>query len=194
MSVESHSIFFVKIMAVTKEKKQTIVESLTENVKNQQSLVFVSIDKMKVKDLTTLRKKIREVGGKLQVAKKTLIKLVLKKAGLETPENLAGEVALIFGLKDETSAAKSAYDFAKRNENLKILAGIFEGGLLSKENVIVIAQLPGKQELLGKLVGSIAAPMSGFVNVMQGNLRGLVVVLNAIAGRTPDISSGDRSL
>jgi large subunit ribosomal protein L10 len=167
-------------MAVTKEKKQTIVEGLTENVKNQQSLVFVSIDKMKVKDLTILRKKIREVGGKLQVAKKTLIKLVLEKSGLKVPENLAGEVALVFGLKDETSAAKSAYEFSKKHENLKILAGIFENNLLEKESVVAIAQLPTKQELLGKLVSTIAAPMSGFVNVMQGNLRGLVVVLSKI--------------
>jgi len=170
-------------MAVTKEKKQTIVEGLTENVKNQRSLVFVSIDKMKVKDLTTLRKRIREAGGKLQVAKKTLIKLVLKKEGLDVPENLQGEVALVFGLKDEASAAKSTYEFSKKNENLKILAGIFEGGLLSKENVIAIAQLPSKQELLGKLVGSIASPMSGMLNVLQGNLRGLVVVLNAISNK-----------
>lgn len=168
-------------MALNKSQKKEIIEGLTEDIKNQRSLVFVSVDKIKVKDLTALRKKIREVGGKLQVAKKTLIKLVLKQAGLSTPENLTGEVALIFGLKDETSGVKSAYEFSKKNENLKILAGIFERNILAKEDVIAIAQLPGKQELLGQLVGTIAAPMSGFVNVMKGNIRGLVIALNAIA-------------
>jgi len=167
-------------MALNKTQKQEIVKQLTEDVKNQKSLVFVSVDGLKVKDLSALRKKVREVGGKIQVIKKTLMKLVFEKAGLKFPEGLVGEIALIFGIQDETAPIKSAYEFSKKNENLKLLDGILENNLIGKENIIAIAQLPSKKELLGKLVGTVAAPMSGILNVLQGNMRGLVVVLNAI--------------
>ncbi|MDO8265140.1 MAG: 50S ribosomal protein L10, partial [Candidatus Parcubacteria bacterium] len=84
---------------------------------------------------------------------------------------------------DEVMPAKIAYQFSQKNANLKILGGLIEsqrGSLLGTEQVIELAKLSSKEELLARLVGSIAAPMSGFANVLQGNIRNLVYVLNAI--------------
>ena len=167
-------------MAKTKDQKEKIVEELTNDLKKQKSVIFVAIDKLKVKDISGLRRKLKEAGGKLKVAKKTLIKLTFEKNKLKLPEDLTGEIALIFGLDNEISPIKSAFQFSKENDNLKLLSGIFEGKLVGKEEVIAIAQLPSREELLAQLVGTISAPMSGFINVLQGNIKGLIYALNAI--------------
>lgn len=180
-------------MALSREQKQKITEDLTQNFGHQKSMAFVDFQGLKVKDMAGLRKKIKEVGGKLQVAKKTLIKLALEKAGFklekelegETRQNfdvqsLSGQVGLIFAFEDPISPLKTAYQFSQTNENLKILAGIFEGKLIEKDKVLALAQLSSREELLARLVGSISSPISGFVNVLQGNIRGLVFVLSAI--------------
>ena len=170
-------------MAINKDKKQEIVKELAEDLKQQRSLVFVSINGLKVKNLSALRRKIKESGGKLKVAKKTLMKIVFEKAGFKLPKNLEGEIALVFGLKDEMSPIKSVYHFSKENEAMKILAGLFEGKIIGKEEILAIALLPSREELMAKLVGSIASPLSGLANVLQGNIRGLVRILSSIKGQ-----------
>lgn len=180
-------------MALTKQQKQKIVEDLTQDFTHQKSMAFVDFQGLKVKDMADLRKRIKEVGGKLLVAKKTLIKIALEKAGFKPEkelegetrqnfdvQNLSGQVGLVFAFEDPFSPLKAAYQFSQGNENLKILAGIFEGKFIGKDEVIALAQLPSREELLARLVGSISSPISGFVNVLQGNLRNLVFVLSAI--------------
>lgn len=167
-------------MALTKQQKQNITEDLKEKIDRQKSIVFVDLKGLKVKDLFGLRKEIKTAGGQLKVAKKTLIKLVLGKAGLKLQEELEGEIALVFAFEDSFSPLKKAYQLSKSNKNLKILAGFFDKKYIEKEEIIVLAQLPGREELLGRLVGSISSPISGFVNVLQGNLRNLVYVLSQI--------------
>ena len=170
-------------MPLSHEQKEKIVEELTEDLKQQKSLVFVSVSGLKVKELSALRRKIKEVGGKLKVAKKTLIKLTFEKAKLKTPEDLAGEVALVYGFENEFLPIKRIFEFSKEKENLKILSGIFEGKIIDKDKVVAIAELPGREELLSMLVRGIASPLSGLVSVLQGNLRSLVYVLSAIKGQ-----------
>ena len=70
--------------------------------------------------------------------------------------------------------------FSEKNENLKILGGFLENEFRSREEVVVLAKIPSKQELLAKVIGSIKAPISGFANVLQGNIKGLVYLLSNI--------------
>ena len=167
-------------MPLTKEQKQKIVEDLVKNLSRQKSLLFVDFRGLKVKDMTDLRKKIKEIGGLLKVAKKTLMKLAFERTELKLEGELKGEIALVFGFEDPISSFKTIYQFSQTNENIKILSGIFEGKFIGKEEVITLAQLPSKEELLARLVGGISAPISGFVNVLQGNIKGLIFVLSAI--------------
>lgn len=147
----------------------------------QKSIVFADFSKVKVKDMTSLRKKAKKENCELKVAKKTLIAKVFEEKGIKAePKKLSGEIALGFGYQDEVAPFKIFYDFSKGNENLKILGGILGTDFLAKERAMELAQLPSKQELMGKMVGSIASPLSGFVSVLQGNIRGLVYVLSRI--------------
>ncbi len=168
-------------MALTKTQKQRILEGLREKFEKQKSTIFADFTGLKVKDLTALRKKMKEKGCELKVAKKTLISLALKEKEIKIdPKTLEGEIALGFSYKDEISPFKILYDFSKEHENLKILGGLVDKEFYEKERAIALAQLPTYQELLARFIGSIRAPILGMVNVLKGNLRSLVLVLSAI--------------
>ena len=108
----------------------------------------------------------------------------LKDAGIEMDaKKLEGQVAIAVSSKDEVAAAKIIAKLAKVNENLKIVGGILGTKELSVEEVNALAKLPTKEELLAKLVGTLNAPASGFVNVLAGNMRGFVTALQAIADK-----------
>jgi large subunit ribosomal protein L10 len=168
-------------MPLTKEQKEKIVKKLKENIANQKAMVFVSVKGLKASELFNLRKQLKESNCLLSVAKKTLLKIAFKENKTELNEKeLEGQVALIFGFEDELAPAKTAYDFSLKNENLKILGGFLENEFRSREEVVVLAKIPSKQELLAKVIGSIKAPISGFANVLQGNIKGLVYLLSNI--------------
>lgn len=168
-------------MALNKTQKQKILEELKEKITRQKAIVFADFSGLKIKDLSALRKKVKCSDCELKVAKKTLISLALKKEGIEINlKKMEGEIVLCFGYKDEVLPFKILYDFSKEKENLKILGGLIGEETIEKEKAIEIAQLPTKKELLAKIVGSIKTPILSLVNVLQGNLRNLVLVLKAI--------------
>ncbi|MFH1509936.1 MAG: 50S ribosomal protein L10, partial [Candidatus Nealsonbacteria bacterium] len=142
----------------------------------------IGISGLKVKDISILRKQLKENGSELKVVKKTLASLALKENKLDFDKNsLKTEVGFIFGFEDEILPAKTVYKLSKTNENLKILGGFIDGLHKDGAEVTVLAQLPSRQELLAKMIGSLSSPASGFVNVLQGNIKGLVLALNAIS-------------
>jgi large subunit ribosomal protein L10 len=169
-------------MALSKAKKKETLEALKEKIAKQKAMFFVDFKGFKVKDMSNLRRNIRKAGGELKAAKKTLIGLAFKDAKLDIDaKGMAGEVALVFGYNDEVSPAKMIWEASQINQNLKILGGFLDNKLIGAEQVIVLAKLPSREQLLAQVVGSIASPMSGFVNVLQGNIRGLVQALNQIS-------------
>jgi large subunit ribosomal protein L10 len=169
-------------MALTKEKKEKSLKKIEESIDNQKIMLFVGIAKIKTKELFGLKNELKEKGNILAVVKKTLFKMASKNKGVTVdPETLKGEVAVIYGKEDEVSAAKIINKFLKENEDFKILGGVFENEPIGEEKVLALAKIPSKAELLAKTVGSIKAPVSGFVNVLNGNLRGLVLALSAIS-------------
>ena len=167
---------------ITKEKKQEIIKELTNKLSRQKSVVFFDYTGLKVNQVQKLREKLREEEIDCQAIKKTLIDRSLKEAGLKGVEikNLIGQIALVLGYKDEVLPAKILYDFSKKNENLKILSGFVQGEYLKNEAIMSLAKLPSKQELLAQLVGNVKSPLCGFVNVLQGNLRGFINILKSV--------------
>ena len=172
-------------MPKTKEQKKKIVEQLKENIAKQKAMVFVAIEGLGSKDLFDLRKRLKKADCLLQVVKKTMLKIAFEQSKIKTEAcpvsgkgaKLQGQVALIFGFGDEIAPAKTSYNFSKEKENLKILAGFFENEFRDAEQIIALAQIPSKEELLAKVVWSISAPISGFIRVLQGNIKGLITVL-----------------
>lgn len=165
-------------MAITREKKKEIIENIKDNLEKQKTTVLVNFKGIKAKELFDLREKLKKDKCLLKVVKKTLLDIALKeKKFKDIKEKLAGEIALIFGFKDEVMPAKIVHQFSLKNENIKILGGIFENKFVEKEKILALALLPSRQELLAKVVLTINAPVANFVNVLGGNLRGLVYVL-----------------
>ena len=165
----------------TKDQKKNIVKDLAEKIKKSKAVVFSDFKGLKVKDMTDLRRELRKEETDMKVVKKTLIDLALKDAGVELDtKKFEGQIAVAVSEKDEVAAAKIIAKFAKANENMKIVGGILGTKALAKEEVVALSKLPSKEELLAKLVGTLNAPVSGFVNVLAGNMRGLVTVLKAI--------------
>ena len=168
-------------MPKTKEQKKLILEELNERIKKQTTMIIVDFTGLKVIEAFDLRKRLKKINAELKVAKKTLIQLALKNNNLDKNiKEMNGEIALVFGYQDEILPAKVIYDFSRENEKLKILGGFFENKFQNVEKFIELAKLPSKEELLGKLVGSISSPITGFVRSLQYNLKGLIFALNAI--------------
>lgn len=169
-------------MAQIKQQKEELVKSLAEKLKNSKAVVFSDFKGLTVKGLTDLRKELRSADIEIKVLKKTLINIALKDAGIDADtRKMEGQIAIAISSGDEVAAAKIIAKAAKANENLKIVGGILGIKELSADEVNALAKLPSKEEMLAKLVGTINAPVSGFVNVLAGNLRGLVQVLKAVS-------------
>lgn len=172
-------------MPLSKEQKVKALKALKEKIAKQKAMFFVDFTGLKVKDMSDLRKKIRAIDGELKAAKKTLMGIAFKDSKIEIDtKKMPGEIALVLGYEDEVLPAKTVWEFSKTNKNLKILGGFMGNKLMLSEEVITLAQLPSRENLLAKTVGSIASPISGFMNVLQGNIRGLAQVLTQISQRS----------
>ncbi len=170
-------------MPKNKEQKKEILRDLDEKIKKSKSIVFATFDALEVKDNEELRNNLKKENGEYYVSKKTLLDLAFKNNSLSDIDikNLPGKVAAVFAYEDQVSPAKVVFNFRKNHEGkIDFVGGVLDGKMISKEDVENLAKLPSKQELYAKLVGSLNAPVSGFVNVLAGNLRGLVTVLKAI--------------
>lgn len=168
-------------MAKTKEQKEKTIKELKESIEKQKAIIFIDFTGLKVKDMFELRKKLKIADSQLKVAKKTIIQLVFKEKGLKIDsEKLKGEIALVFGYKDEISPSKAVYQTLEKNPNLKILGGFLEDKFREAEEFITLAKLPSKEELLARLTGSISAPVTNFVRALEYNLKGLVYILSSI--------------
>ncbi|MFZ2193029.1 MAG: 50S ribosomal protein L10 [Candidatus Moraniibacteriota bacterium] len=166
----------------TRTQKELITKELVEKLKEAKAVVFSDFKGMTMKDLVALRKELRTESISLKVVKKTLIDIALKEAGIAASvKDMEGQIAIAVSPKDEVAAAKIISNFAKTNTNLKVTGGVLDGKMLSTEEVVALSKLPSKQELLAKFIGTINAPVSGFVRVLSGNISGLVRVLKAVA-------------
>ncbi len=166
---------------LTRAQKETLVSEMSDQAKTAKSVVFVDYRGLNVFDTRALKKKLRDAGGTFRVVKKTLISRIGKEAGIEIDEKvLDGQIAVIFSQEDEVGAVKAVHEFSQTNKNIRILGGVLEKKMLFAHSVEALAKMPSKQQMLAKVVGTIQAPISGFVRVLGGNLRGLVTVLHAI--------------
>lgn len=166
----------------TKDQKKQLIASVSEKATAAKSLVFANFKGLTVKDVTSLKRELRKSGSQMVVLKKTLLNIALEQAGVEVNgRKLEGQVAVIFSA-DETSAAKIVSDFAKPFKDKKIIVGGSLGAkALSIEEVKALAKLPTQDEMRAQLVGTLQAPIAGFVRTLGGNISGFVRVLQAVA-------------
>lgn|SRR3990167_5019216 len=168
-------------MAKTREQKEQHVEEMIQGVKSATSLVIANFQGLKVSEAEELRDECRKQGIRFIASKKTLLKKALTEAGYTVDtDQFEGSPAVAFGMADDVAPAQILAKFAKKHELLKIFGGVLEGSFIDAAKVKQLSELPSRQQLLGQLVGTLNAPVSGFVNVLAGNIRGFVTVLNAL--------------
>lgn len=163
-------------MAITRDKKQQILQNLLKAWEKSKSVAFSAYQGLPVKEMSILRRDIRKKGGELKVAKKTLIKLAAKKLNQPeiSEEVLAGPVAVVFGYEDEVAAVKTLQQFAKTHPQIQLLGGILERKILTGAEAKYLATIPEKKELIAQMVSLLKSPLRGFYGVLSGVLRGFV--------------------
>jgi large subunit ribosomal protein L10 len=181
-------------------EKAKKVEELTEVFNEARSVVLNDFTGLNVEKISELRKRCREGGVEYLVVKNRLAKRGIKGTpgeGLE--EHFEGPTALAFSRESENMSAKILADFAKEHEAPIFKAAIVEGKVIDATEVLVLAKLPSKDELLAQLLGGLKGPGNGLVSVLQGTLRNLLYAFNAIiekkesepaSGDTPQTDEG----
>ncbi len=168
-------------MAVTRKEKEQALADLENQLQGAKAIVFADYRGTTVKKIDELRRNLRKENVSAKVAKITLIKKALKDQGVDISSfDFKAPITIAVSKTDEVAPARILNDFIKENKNVQILLGVMDSKVISAAEVKALASLPSKQQLLGKFVGTINAPVSGFVNVLAGNLRNLVYVINAI--------------
>jgi large subunit ribosomal protein L10 len=167
---------------VKREEKARVVEDLAEKLRSG-SAIIVDYQGMNVAQSTELRRRSRELGVDFVVAKNTLARRAADAAGVdgELTSFLTGPTAIAFS-EDPVASAKLMAEFADQIETFSLKGGLMEGGqVLGEAEVVALSKLPGREQLIAQVVGGIAAPISGLVNVLNNTVQGLVIALNQIA-------------
>lgn len=157
-------------MAITKQKKEKIIADLNKKISESNFLIFSDFTGLSAVEVGLLKKNIEKAEAKNKVAKKTLINIALKKAGLKDKifdEILKGQIAVTFDSKNPLGAAKANRDFSRAHPNFKILGGIFENQFISAEDVKRLGSIPSKDALYAQLAGMLNNIIGRFVYVVS---------------------------
>lgn len=163
------------------EQKQEVVKGLSAEIKDAKSLVLADYRGLTVEQDTELRNALRKAGVEYKVVKNTMTQFAMKENGLDMDSYLSGPTAIAIHTTDPVAPAKILSDYAKKYEKLQIKVGVVEGKIIDSNGVKALAELPSREVLIARVLGGFNAPISGLVNVLNGNIRGLVVALNAVA-------------
>lgn len=173
-------------MALTKDKKREVVDEVAKLLSASKMTVVVSYQGTTVKAMQDLRRQARENGTQVRVVKnRLLIKALEANETLKNAQTgaLKGQLLYAFNSEDEVAPAQIIANFAKSGAApLEFVGAITSDGVfVDSEDVKALASLPSKDQLRSMLVGTLAAPLSGFVHVLSGNVRGVLSVLHARA-------------
>ncbi len=165
----------------SKAEKQLQLKEIIEVLSNAKSAVLVNFSGLTVAEDTQLRRKVREAGATYTVYKNTLIALACKEVGIEgLDEVLAENTAICASSEDAVAPCKAIVEFAKEHKQLVVKAGVMEGKVVSIDEVKAVAELPPKEVLVAKMLGSLNAPISGLVRTLHGTIAKVVYALDAV--------------
>lgn len=150
------------------ELKQPIVQEISEQIKDAQSVVLVDYRGLTVEEVTALRKELREAGVTYKVYKNTLMNFAFKGTDFESMSSLLeGPNAIAISKDDATAPARILSKFAKTAPALELKAGVVEGTFYDADGIKAVASVPSREELLSKLLGSIQSPITNLARVLN---------------------------
>lgn len=169
-------------MSKNRTQKEELLKKYKDLIESKSGYLLVNSDKLDTPTVTGLKIQLKDVDANFTVLKNSIFKVALQETEqpLQTQE-FDGPTALITFENDPTTPAKLVKKIQKETELLEPRSGVYEGEFLSAERVMQLAEIPSKEVLLSRLVGSMNAPLTGFMNAVTGNVRGLTVVLKGIS-------------
>jgi large subunit ribosomal protein L10 len=171
---------------MARPEKEKVVEEFTAFMETSQAVYVADYQGLNVAQISELRAAFRAEGVKMRVAKNTLVKRAMEKAGAsELAAVLSGPNAFVFGFDDPVVPARIIREFKKKAKAQKphVRGFIMDGEFLPGERFEAISELPGRDELIARIVGSIRAPLSELVYTFSGILRELVGTVDALSDK-----------
>lgn len=165
-----------------RKDKEAFVEEVAGLLADAEIMYVSDYRGLTVAQITELRGVLRPSGASLRVLKNTLTRRAAAQAGRdELLELLNGPTAVTFCGDDPVAPAKALMDFARKNDALEVRGGVLQGKPIGAADVKALAMLPPRDVLIGQVVGTMAAPISGFVTVLNATIGGLVRSLQQVA-------------
>jgi large subunit ribosomal protein L10 len=165
-----------------RNEKEAVIAEVAQLLTDTQNLFVSDYRGLTVAELAELRGKLRESGARFKVVKNTLGGIAADRSGREVVKDLlSGPTAVAFCGEDVAAAAKALSEFARTHPKLEVRGGVLESSLIDANGVKAIASLPPRDVLVAQLVGTMAAPMTGLVTVLQGTISGFVRALDQVA-------------
>ncbi|MBR4625225.1 MAG: 50S ribosomal protein L10 [Alphaproteobacteria bacterium] len=172
-------------MAISKDKKNTLVADLTELLSSAKSTVFAKYQGLTVAELQELRKAVREAGVKIKVVKNRLVKVAMGQIAVYKDTDttgLTGQLLYAISDDDEVAPAKVLAEFAKKHDALSLIGGFSDlGKTLSQDEVKSLAAMPSKNELIAQVVAQLLSPATDSISGLAGGLSGIISGLEAHA-------------
>jgi large subunit ribosomal protein L10 len=171
-------------LAITKERKQELVEQYVDWLDRSQAMVMAQYTGLTMKEIDALRARIRELGGEFHIVKNTLGSVAFKSAGVELPEGLLeGSTAVVFAFRDAPETVKAVTEFARTSEFIKIKGGYLEKRPIGVDEVKSLAELPPLPVVRAQLLGVLSAPASKLVRTLAEPARSLAAVMQAYSDK-----------
>ncbi len=165
-----------------RKEKDAVIAEVQQLLTDTENLFVSDYRGLTVEELAELRGKLRESGASFKIVKNTLGGIAADRSGRVTvKELLAGPTAVTFCGEDMVGAAKALSDFAKTHPQLAVRGGVLDASLIDPDAVKALASLPSRDVLIAQVVGTMAAPMTGLVTVLQGTISGFVRALDQVA-------------
>lgn len=170
---------------MNKESKQQLVTELHDKMQRAKAIFLADFRGMNVDKATTLRNELRKAAVEYRVVKNTLLDLASRDTDKESlAPHFAGPTAVAFTYDDPVAAAKVLSKFAKEQQNVfKLKAGVLSGKAISVADIQALADLPSREVLIAKLLGTMQAPTANFVGVLAAVPGSFVRVLNALKNK-----------
>ena len=166
----------------TKAFKNEKIEYFKKQFEQAKVAIVTDYRGLSVDEITQLRRALQKENSDFTVTKNTLCKIASKGTNFEAIESLMqGPNAIAFGFGDEVSAAKVVAKFIKENKKGEIIGGVMEGNILNADEAKKLANMPSREELYAKMLGSINSPASGIVYGVNGVMSALVRAIDAVA-------------
>lgn len=162
-------------------EKVAVVDEVRERLASSSAVLLTEYRGLKVSDLATLRRSLRQVGGDYKIYKNTLVRFAIRELELDGVEELlVGPTGVAFVDGDAAAVAKALRDFGRTNPNLIVKGGLLGGTALSADDTRALAELPSREVLLARIAGGLAAPMVQFAGLLQALPRNFAYGLKAL--------------